>query len=58
MRILISINVWNEFEAGQRDLIILDKSGNLAYRNNITSGIPDSLENFIRSLSLLKTKNS
>ena len=50
-------DVWNEFEAGQRDLIILDKSGNLAYHNNITSGIPDSLENFIRSLSLLNTKN-
>ena len=50
-------DVWNEFEAGQRDLIILDKSGNLAYHNNITGGIPDSLENFIRSLSLLNTEN-
>ena len=35
----------------------MDKSGNLAYHNNITSGIPDSLENFIRSLSLLNTNN-
>ena len=50
-------DVWNEFEAGQRDLIILDKNGNLAYHNNITSGIPDSLENFLRSLSLLNTSN-
>ena len=50
-------DVWNEFEAGQRDLIVLDKNGNLAYHNNITSGIPDSLENFIRSLSLLSTEN-
>ena len=33
----LSIDVWNEFEAGQRDLIILDKSGNLVYHNNITS---------------------
>ena len=33
----------------------MDKNGNLAYHNNITSGIPDSLENFIRSLSLLST---
>ncbi len=49
--------VWNEFEAGQRDLIILDKSGNIAYHNNITSGIPDSLENYLRSLSLLNTTN-
>ncbi len=36
---------------------MLDKNGNLAYHNNITSGIPDSLENFIRSLSLLSTEN-
>ena len=35
----------------------MDKSGNLAYHNNITSGIPDSLENFIRSLSLLSTES-
>ena len=50
-------DIWNEFEAGQRDLIIMDKNGNLAYHNNITSGIPDSLDNFIRSLSLLNTEN-
>ena len=50
-------DIWNEFEAGQRDLIILDKSGNLVYHNNITSGIPDSLDNFIRLLSLLETEN-
>tara|TARA_B100000886_G_scaffold338992_2_gene303190 strand:+ start:747 stop:1142 length:396 start_codon:yes stop_codon:yes gene_type:complete len=35
----------------------LDKSGNIAYHNNITSGIPDSLENYLRSLSLLNTTN-
>ena len=50
-------DIWNEFDAGQRDLIVLDKNGNVAYHNNITSGIPDSLDNFIRSLSLLNMES-
>ena len=50
-------DISNEFDAGQRDLIVLDKNGNVAYHNNITSGIPDSLDNFIRSLSLLSTES-
>jgi len=45
--------VWEDWGAYQRDLFITDLSGELVYRENITSGIPDSLENFIMSLNQL-----
>ncbi len=45
--------VWEDWDAYQRDLFITDFSGELVFRENITSGIPDSLENFIISLNQL-----
>ena len=45
--------VWEDWGAYQRDLFITDFNGELVYRENITSGIPDSLENFIISLNQL-----
>ena len=39
--------VWSEWSANQRDLFILNIDGDLIFHENITSGIPDTLENFI-----------
>ena len=45
--------VWEDWEAYQRDLFITDLNGELVYRENITSGIPDSLDGYIISLNQL-----
>ena len=45
--------VWEDWEAYQRDLFITDLNGELVYRENITSGIPDSLDGYINSLNQL-----
>ena len=50
--------VWEDWGAYQRDLFITDFNDELVYRENITSGIPDSLENFIISLNQLSISES
>lgn len=41
--------VWNEWGASQRDLFITDLDGNVVYQQNITSGIPNDLNDVIFS---------
>ena len=36
--------VWNSWNANQRDLFILDHSGNLIFQDNISSGVPNDLQ--------------
>ena len=36
--------VWNSWTANQRDLFILDHSGNLIFQDNISSGVPNDLQ--------------
>lgn len=43
-------DVWSDWGASQRDLFVLDTEGNLVLHQNITSGVPDNLENLILSL--------
>ena len=43
-------NVWSDWNASQRDLFLLDMNGNLVFHENITSGVPDDLENTIIGL--------
>ncbi len=45
-----SHSVWSSWGASQRDLFILDMSGNVVFHQNVTSGIPDDLEDFIHTL--------
>ena len=40
-------NVWSDWDAGQRELFVLDPDGNLLLHQNITSGIPDDLYELI-----------
>ena len=54
----VPFQVWEDWGAYQRDLFITDFNGELVYRENITSGIPDSLENFIISLNQLSISES
>ena len=39
--------VWDDWEASQRDLFITDQSGNIVFQQNITSGIPDNINDVI-----------
>ena len=39
--------VWNNWGANQRDLFITDLDGNVVYQQNITSGIPNDLNDVI-----------
>ena len=41
---------WNEWDASQRDLYVLDHSGNLVLQQNITGGLPNNLESLIIDL--------
>ena len=41
---------WNNWEASQRDLFLLDASGNLVFHDNITSGVPPNLISQVLSL--------
>jgi hypothetical protein len=41
---------WNEWEASQRDLYVLDHSGNLVLHQNITGGLPNDLASLIIGL--------
>ena len=48
--------VWNDWDASQRDLYVLDLDGNLVLHQNITSGLPDNLESLI--IDLLSSSGS
>lgn len=41
---------WSDWGASQRDLFILDHSGEMVFNQNISSGIPDDLETTIVNL--------
>ena len=43
-------DTWSSWNASQRDLFILDDDGTILFHQNITSGVPDTLESFIISL--------
>ena len=43
-------DVWNGWNASQRDLFVLDLNGDLVLHQNITSGLPDNLESLIIEL--------
>ena len=43
-------NVWSDWNASQRDLFILDMNGDLVFHQNITSGVPDDLDDIIIDL--------
>ena len=42
--------VWNDWNANQRDLFILDYQGNLISQQNISSGLPNDLQNSLLNL--------
>ena len=42
--------IWNEWDAAQRDLYVLDHEGNVILHQNVTSGIPSNLESLIIGL--------
>ncbi len=39
--------VWDDWEASQRDLFITDQNGTIVFQQNITSGIPDNINDVI-----------
>jgi hypothetical protein len=41
---------WNEWNAAQRDLFILDYEGNLVFHENISGGIPSNVESLVIDL--------
>ena len=41
---------WNEWEASQRDLFVLDHEGNVVFHENVTGGLPSNLESIIIDL--------
>jgi len=41
---------WNEWDAAQRDLYILDHEGNVVFHENVTGGLPNNLESIIVDL--------
>ena len=41
---------WNEWEASQRDLFILNHEGTLVFHENVTSGLPSDLESLVINL--------
>lgn len=43
-------STWNNWDASQRDLYILDADGNIQYHQNISSGISNSVYNLIEDL--------
>ena len=42
--------VWNEWDANQRDLFVLDHTGALVFYENITGGIPNGFEDQLSAL--------
>ena len=47
--------VWNDWDASQRDLFITDKNGLVVYQQNITSGISNDIYDII--FNYLETKD-
>ncbi len=47
--------IWNNWNAAQRDLFLLDQQGNLVFKQNITSGLPEDFNNSILNLINLRT---
>ena len=43
-------NTWNDWNANQRDLFILDRNGNFISQQNMTSGLPSDLESTVIDL--------
>ena len=43
-------SIWSNWGASQRDLFVVDLGGNVALHQNVTSGLPDDLEELILSL--------
>ena len=41
---------WNEWDAAQRDLYVLNHEGNVVFHENVTGGLPDNLESIIVDL--------
>lgn len=41
---------WSAWDAGQRDLFILNHEGNLVFHENVTSGLPPNLESLVINL--------
>ena len=41
---------WNEWEASQRDLFILNHEGTLVFHENVTGGLPSDLESLVIDL--------
>ena len=41
---------WNEWEASQRDLFVLDHTGDVALYQNVSSGLPDNLNELVMQL--------
>ena len=41
---------WNEWDADQRDLFILNHEGTLVFHENVTGGIPNNLESLVIDL--------
>ena len=42
--------IWNEWDASQRDLFILDHEGNVVFHENVTGGLPSNLNSLIIDL--------
>ncbi len=42
--------VWSNWDAGQRDLFIVDHNGELQFHQNISGGIPSSITDLVESL--------
>ena len=41
---------WNQWEASQRDLFVLDHAGNVVFHEDVTGGLPSNLESLIIGL--------
>ena len=42
--------IWNDWDASQRDLYVLDHEGNVVFHENVTGGIPSDLSSLIMDL--------
>ena len=42
--------IWSEWGAAQRDLFVLDHTGNAVFHENVTGGIPNNLESLVIEL--------
>ena len=49
--------VWDNWEASQRDLFITDQNGEIVYQQNITSGVPDDINDVILDYLQLEEVN-